>query len=243
METGEGVNTDYWCDQRLIPFDDSPSQFPLGLSPPILLFVPGRGDGSPSLLRNWQPLGPFNVETYEPADYRNAYARTIELPVTTSSSRSTPSFALPALETGNRAAGSARPGRLYPACPAQGDRLDRERLGAGQLRPSRAVRRGGPTLIFARLRLRNNAGHLRHAERLRRTEPRPGDDRRALRVQHRARRANPRRKVEPAPEFRPIVGNRDPAVIEDWYYALWGYNGFAFKNHPLADKHLAESAL
>jgi hypothetical protein len=36
-----------------------------------------------------------------------------------------------------------------------------------------------------------------------------------------------------APEYRPIVGNRDPNVIENWYFALWGYNGFAFKNHPL----------
>jgi hypothetical protein len=36
-----------------------------------------------------------------------------------------------------------------------------------------------------------------------------------------------------APEFRPVVGNRDPHLVENWYYALWGYNGFAFKNHPL----------
>jgi hypothetical protein len=36
-----------------------------------------------------------------------------------------------------------------------------------------------------------------------------------------------------APEFRPFVGSRNSQIIEDWYYALWGYNGFAFKNHPL----------
>jgi hypothetical protein len=36
-----------------------------------------------------------------------------------------------------------------------------------------------------------------------------------------------------APEERPIVGDRNPEVIEDWYYAIWGYNGFAFQNHPL----------
>jgi hypothetical protein len=40
-------------------------------------------------------------------------------------------------------------------------------------------------------------------------------------------------KWNAAPEFRPMVGIRNPSVIEDWYYALWGYNGFAFKNHPL----------
>ncbi|MDP2950086.1 MAG: transglycosylase SLT domain-containing protein, partial [Chloroflexota bacterium] len=36
-----------------------------------------------------------------------------------------------------------------------------------------------------------------------------------------------------APEFRPIVGDRNPQAIEDWYYAVWSYNGFAFQNHPL----------
>ena len=39
-------------------------------------------------------------------------------------------------------------------------------------------------------------------------------------------------KWNAAPEFRPIVGSRNPRVVEDWYYALWSYNGFSFKNHP-----------
>ncbi|HJX61315.1 MAG TPA: transglycosylase SLT domain-containing protein [Dehalococcoidia bacterium] len=36
-----------------------------------------------------------------------------------------------------------------------------------------------------------------------------------------------------SPEFRPLVGDRNPRAIEDWYYAVWSYNGFAFQNHPL----------
>jgi hypothetical protein len=36
-----------------------------------------------------------------------------------------------------------------------------------------------------------------------------------------------------APSLRPIAGNGDPAMLEDWYYAIWSYNGFAFSNHPL----------
>jgi hypothetical protein len=28
------------------------------------------------------------------------------------------------------------------------------------------------------------------------------------------------------------VGNNDPDIIEDWYVAVWGYNGFAFSNNP-----------
>ena len=44
-----------------------------------------------------------------------------------------------------------------------------------------------------------------------------------------------------APEQRPIVGtdtNSDPALVENWYYATWAYNGFTgpganISNHPL----------
>jgi hypothetical protein len=30
----------------------------------------------------------------------------------------------------------------------------------------------------------------------------------------------------------PCVGTNDPDVVEHWYFATWGYNGFAFKNNP-----------
>lgn len=40
-------------------------------------------------------------------------------------------------------------------------------------------------------------------------------------------------KWNSAPQFRPIAGQGDPAALEDWYYAIWSYNGFAFSNHPL----------
>lgn len=33
-------------------------------------------------------------------------------------------------------------------------------------------------------------------------------------------------------DFPPIAGDGDPALLEDWYYAVWGYNGFVFENHP-----------
>lgn len=32
--------------------------------------------------------------------------------------------------------------------------------------------------------------------------------------------------------FGAVVGDRDPAVAENWYYAVWAYNNFAFRNHP-----------
>jgi hypothetical protein len=30
----------------------------------------------------------------------------------------------------------------------------------------------------------------------------------------------------------PIAGEGDPSLLEDWYYAVWAYNGFAHINHP-----------
>jgi hypothetical protein len=48
-------------------------------------------------------------------------------------------------------------------------------------------------------------------------------------------------KWNQAPELRPLVGtdtNSDPGIIENWYYAVWSYNGFTGpgtnrSNHPL----------
>lgn len=40
-------------------------------------------------------------------------------------------------------------------------------------------------------------------------------------------------KWNSAPGFRPIAGTGDPSALEDWYFAIWSYNGFAFSNHPL----------
>ncbi len=30
----------------------------------------------------------------------------------------------------------------------------------------------------------------------------------------------------------PCVGDNDPQVVEDWYFATWGYNGFVVRNNP-----------
>ena len=40
-------------------------------------------------------------------------------------------------------------------------------------------------------------------------------------------------KWNSAPQFRPIVGNGDPRIVENWYFAVWSYNGFASTNNPL----------
>jgi hypothetical protein len=30
----------------------------------------------------------------------------------------------------------------------------------------------------------------------------------------------------------PCIGDNDPTVVEDWYFATWGYNGFVVRNNP-----------
>ncbi|MPZ24121.1 MAG: hypothetical protein GEU28_11400 [Dehalococcoidia bacterium] len=39
-------------------------------------------------------------------------------------------------------------------------------------------------------------------------------------------------KWNAAPEFRPVVGAGNPSILEDWYYAIWSYNGWAASNDP-----------
>jgi hypothetical protein len=32
--------------------------------------------------------------------------------------------------------------------------------------------------------------------------------------------------------FTPAIGSNDPSVLEDWYYALWAYNQWTWRNNP-----------
>src|SRR3990172_5824686 len=35
-----------------------------------------------------------------------------------------------------------------------------------------------------------------------------------------------------APTYAPVVGDRNPAVAEAWYFAVWGFNGWSISNNP-----------
>jgi hypothetical protein len=35
-----------------------------------------------------------------------------------------------------------------------------------------------------------------------------------------------------APSVLPVIGDRDPNVIENWYYAVWAYNKWTPANNP-----------
>src|SRR3970040_2939672 len=35
-----------------------------------------------------------------------------------------------------------------------------------------------------------------------------------------------------APTYAPVVGDRNPAIAEAWYFAVWAYNGWSISNNP-----------
>ncbi len=200
----------------------------------LTVLTPGRVDAHHLCGNTGSPFGPFDLQTYESADYRNAYARTMDL---AGYNWLLPGAALvrsPLLETGGREYGSGwtTAGYIPPVLLKSiawiesgwsqasfdplvqygqiGPVLSSHDCGYGIMQVTSGMQNvsGVPTLDQAMI-----GGHY------------------AFNIARGARILA--EKWNAAPEFRPIVGNRDVSVIEDWYYALWGYNGFAFKNHPL----------
>ena len=180
------------------------------------------------------PFGPFAMQTYEAADYRNAYARAMELAGYNQLFPEYPSFAVPDLETGDRGAGSSHlvPGYIPPVLLKAIGWIE---SGWAQASYDPLVNYGevGPTLIS------HDCGYgiMQITSGMQNVAGVPNLDQAMIGGHYAFNIARGSHiladKWNHAPEFRPIVGNRDPHVIENWYFALWGYNGFAFKNHPL----------
>jgi hypothetical protein len=173
------------------------------------------------------PYGAFDLQTYEAADYRNSYARSMELSGFNQLFPELPTFALPGIEgvqgspyippvllksiawiESGWAQGSYDPlvqyGEIGPA-------LSSHDCGYGIMQITTGMQNvtGVPNLDQAMI-----GGHY------------------AFNIARGARILA--EKWNLAPEYRPVVGSRNSQIIEDWYYALWGYNGFASKNHPLS---------
>src|SRR6266508_2959201 len=171
------------------------------------------------------PLGPFDLQTYEAADYRNAYAHTMELAGFNQLFPEHQTFALPAVEGGGPyippvllksiawlesgwAQASYDPlvhwGEIGPVLSSHDCGYGIMQITSGMQNVS-----GVPNLDQAMI-----GGHF------------------AFNIARGARILADKWNL--APEYRPTVGDRNPYIIENWYYALWGYNGFASKNHPLS---------
>jgi hypothetical protein len=180
------------------------------------------------------PAGAFDIQTYEAADYRNLYARTLELAGTNWLFPERAAFNLPPFERGGRAAGSNElvsgyiPPILLKAiayvesgwAQASYDPV----VDYGEIGPVLSSHDCGYGIMQVTTGMQNISGI-------------PNSDQAMIGAHYAFNIARGARilgdKWNLAPEFRPIVGDRDPGVIENWYYALWGYNGFAFSNHPL----------
>jgi hypothetical protein len=174
------------------------------------------------------------MQTYEAADYRNAYARAMELAGHNQLFPEYPSFRLPGLENGDRSAGSNSlvPGYIPPVLLKAIGWIE---SGWAQASYVPLVNYGevGPTLIS------HDCGYgiMQVTSGMQNVSGVPTLDQAMIGGHYAFNIARGAQilasKWNQAPEFRPIVGNRDAQVVENWYFALWGYNGFAFKNHPL----------
>jgi hypothetical protein len=175
------------------------------------------------------------METYEAADYRNAYARAMELAGFNQIFPSHPAFNLPRVETGPRAAGSGstQDGYIPPVILKAIAWIESNWAQASNFNPLVQYGEVGPALIS------HDCGYgiMQVTSGMQNVTGIPNIDQAMIGGHYAFNIARGARilmdKWNMAPEFRPIVGDRNPKIIENWYYALWSYNGFAFKNHPL----------
>ena len=175
--------------------------------------------------------GAFSFETYEAADWPWLYLRTMELAGANALFPDIPDFALPSLETGPRLAGSSR--LISPYIPPvilkaigwieSGLWQAAASVDYGQVGPALVSHDCGYGIMQVTTGMQNTTGipALRQAMI---------GGHFAFNIAEGARLLASKWNL--APEIRPLVGERNPRIIEDWYYAIWSYNGFAYVNHP-----------
>lgn len=173
--------------------------------------------------------GPFDIQTYEAYDYRTVYGETMDLAGSNELFPTIESFAVPELNSGPRDAQTEANPFIPPVLlkaigsiesswaqadysvpyGGVGEVLTSHDCGYGIMQVTSGMQNvvGVPNLDQAMI-----GGHF------------------AFNI---ARGSHIlAEKWNLAPDLRPIVGDADPETVENWYFALWGYNGFAFQNHP-----------
>ncbi|HEY5625925.1 MAG TPA: hypothetical protein VIT93_05510 [Dehalococcoidia bacterium] len=180
------------------------------------------------------PFGPFDIDSYEAEDYRDVYARTFELAAFNQLFPEHETFATSILETGDRAAGSEQMMDPYIP-PVILKSIGFLESGWAQASYSPVVQYGeiGPVLAshdcgYGVMQITSGMQNISGVPNL--NQAMIGSHF-GFNIARGA--AILSGKWNLSPEVRPIVGARDPGLIEDWYYAIWGYNGFAYSNHPL----------
>jgi hypothetical protein len=208
----------------------------IALALAVVAVFQGASDPPPALASHLcggtgSPRGPFNLQTYESADWRNAYNRTFALAGLNRLFPDIGEFALPRLETGNRAAGSTQTTTPYIP-PTMLKAIAWIESAWAQADPSVPYGAVGPALVS------HDCGYglMQVTTGMQNVSGVPTAGQAAIGGHYAFNIAAGARilaeKWNAAPEFRPIVGSRNRTVVEDWYYALWSYNGFSFKNHP-----------
>jgi hypothetical protein len=182
---------------------------------------------------------PFTPTTYEGMRDRQLYLDTIELAGNNMLFPGDPFFGLPNLEVGNRR--SARTHEPHSVPPVLLKSIAYIESAINQAAATVPYGSIGPALISF------DCGHgiaqVTTGMTLPTGEAGRGSPEQALVATHFA--YNIARgavilaeKWNGAPEARPIVGSGHPSIIENWYFALWSYNGFTGpganrSNHPL----------
>ncbi|MCH8052390.1 MAG: hypothetical protein IIC86_10280, partial [Chloroflexi bacterium] len=172
------------------------------------------------------PFGPFDIESYEAADYRDVYARTFELAAFNQLFPEHDGFAMSELESGQRADGSGQKVDPYIP-PVILKSIGYLESGWAQASYSPLVQYGeiGPVLSshdcgYGLMQITSGMQNISSVPNL--DQAMIGSHFGFNIARGAAILAG---KWNFSPEVRPIVGARDPTLIEDWYYAIWGYNG------------------
>lgn len=181
-------------------------------------------------------FGAFSLISYDPADYQRTYARTMELAAFNRLFSNDSYFGLPLLETGPRQNRTLVTPYIPPVLLkaigwiesgwAQADYS----VPYGEIGPALVSHDCGYGIMQVTTGMQNTIG-LPTPQQLMIGSHYIYNIARGARILA--------DKWNLAPELRPVVGQSNPQIIEDWYYAVWGYNGFAFVNHPLNPRYPA----
>ena len=178
------------------------------------------------------PAGAFDLLAYEAADWRTTYGRTFELAAFNRLFPELSSFALPPIETGPRSSGSSSTVDPYvpPVLLKAIAWIESKWQMADWSVPYGGI---GPVLISSSCAY----GIMQVLSGMENTTGVPTLDQAMIGGHYAFNITRGARiladKWNYAPSYRPIVGNRNPEIVEDWYYAVWSYHGFTFRNHPL----------
>jgi hypothetical protein len=176
------------------------------------------------------PRGPFDITTWEAGDYRTVYGQTMDLAGTNQLFPSLGSFAVPRLNSGSRSAPTVASPFIPPVLLKAIGSVESSWAQADYSVPYGSV--GG---VLAS----HDCGYgiMQVTSGMQNVTGVPNLDQAMIGGHYAFNIARGGRilsdKWNMAPAYRPVVGSANPKTIEDWYFALWGYNGFAFQNHPL----------